>query len=122
MNFKNITVLLLIILNIPSLKSQVYYVSSSIGNDLNDGLSIQSPFKSIEKLNSIVFDAGDTIYFKSGDYWEGMFWIKGSGSSSQPIVIDVYGGDVKPVLNGFGYQASILIYNNQNIKISGLKL
>ena len=76
MNFKNITVLLLIILNIPSLKSQVYYVSSSIGNDLNDGLSIQSPFKSIEKLNSIVFDAGDTIYFKSGDYWEGMFWIK----------------------------------------------
>ena len=51
-----------------------------------------------------------------------MFWIKGSGSSSQPIVIDVYGGDVKPVLNGFGYQASILIYNNQNIKISGLEI
>ena len=122
MNFKKITVLLLIIFNLSNLKSQVYYVSSSIGNDLNDGLSIQSPFKSIEKLNSIVFDAGDTVYFKSGDYWQGMFWIKGSGSSSQPIVIDVYGGDVKPVLNGFGYQASILIYNNQNIKISGLEI
>ena len=122
MNFKKITIIILLILNVLNLKSQVYYVSSSTGNDFNDGLSIQTPFQSIEKLNSIVFDAGDTIYFKSGDYWEGMFWIKGSGSSSQPIVIDVYGGDVKPIINGFGYQASILIYNNQNIKISGLEI
>ena len=68
------------------------------------------------------FNAGDTIYFKSGDYWEGMFWIKSSGSSSQPIVIDVYGGNNRPIINGFGYQASILIFNNQNIHINGLEL
>ena len=30
------------------------------------------------------FDAGDTIYFKSGDYWEGMFWLSSSGSLNQP--------------------------------------
>ena len=47
--------------------AQVYYVSSSQGNDLNDGLSIQTPFQSIDKLNTMQFSPGDTIYFKSGD-------------------------------------------------------
>ena len=100
----------------------MYYVSSSQGNDLNNGLSIQSPFQSIEKLNSIQFNAGDSIYFKSGDYWEGMFWLNGSGSFTQPIVVDVYGGNIRPIINGFGYQASILIFNDQHIHINGLEL
>ena len=102
--------------------AQVYYVSSSQGNDENDGLSIQSPFESIDKLNSMVFSPGDSIYFKSGDYWEGMFWLKGSGSSTNPIVIDVYGGNTKPIINGYGYQSSILIFNDQHIEINGLEL
>jgi hypothetical protein len=97
-------------------------VSSSQGDDLNNGLSIQSPFKSIEKLNSMQFNSGDSIYFKSGDYWEGMFWLNGSGSFTQPIVIDVYGGNVRPIINGFGYQASILIFNDQHIHINGLEI
>ena len=103
-------------------KAQVYYVSSSQGNDLNNGVSIQSPFQSIEKLNSMQFNPGDSIYFKSGDYWEGMFWINGSGSYTQPIVIDVYGGSNRPIINGFGYQASVLIFNDQHIHINGLEL
>ena len=120
--FKKIALIALSILFLVNSKAQVYYVSSSQGDDLNNGLSIQSPFKSIEKLNSMQFNAGDTIYFKSGDYWQGMFWIKSSRSSSHPIVIDVYGGNNKPIINGFGYQASILIFNNQNIHINGLEL
>tara|TARA_B100000925_G_C22010264_1_gene475936 strand:+ start:3662 stop:5881 length:2220 start_codon:yes stop_codon:yes gene_type:complete len=110
------------ILFIADSKAEVYYVSSSQGNDSNNGLSIQSPFKSIEKLNTMQFNAGDTIYFKSGDYWEGMFWIKGSGSYTNPIVIDVYGGSIRPIINGFGYQASILIFNDQHIYINNLEL
>ena len=102
--------------------AQSYYVSSSQGNDLNNGLSVQSPLQSIDKLNSMQFNPGDSIFFKSGDYWEGMFWIKGSGSLTEPIVIDVYGGSNRPIINGFGYQASILIYNDQHIHINGLEL
>ena len=48
--------------------------------------------------------------------------VKGSGSSINPIVVDVYGGDNKPVIDGYGYQASILIFNDQNIEINGLEL
>ena len=119
---KKKTLLILSLFITLSTKAQVYYVSSSQGNDFNDGLSIQSPFKSIEKLNSLQFNAGDSIFFKSGDYWEGMFWLNGSGSPTQPIVIDVYGGNNRPIINGFGYQASILIFNDQHIHINGLEL
>ena len=119
---KKIAFLTLLVFMLGYTDAQVYYVSSSQGNDLNDGLSIQSPFQSIDKLNSMVFDAGDSIYFKSGDYWQGMFWLSGSGSSTEPIVVDSYGGDIRPIIDGFGYQASILIYNDQHIKINGLEL
>ena len=119
---KKTILIALSILFIADSKAEVYYVSSSLGNDSNNGLSIQSPFKSIEKLNTMQFNAGDTIYFKSGDYWQGMFWIKGSGSYTNPIVIDVYGGSIRPIINGFGYQASILIFNDQHIYINNLEL
>ncbi len=119
---KKISLIILPIFILVNTKAQVYYVSSSQGNDLNDGLSIQFPFQSIEKLNSLQFNPGDSIYFKSGDYWEGMFWLNGSGSFTQPIVIDVYGGYNRPIINGFGYQASILIFNDQHIHINGLEL
>ena len=59
--------------------AQSYYVSSSQGNDLNNGLSVQSPFQSIDKLNSMQFNPGDSIFFKSGDYWEGDVMDKGIG-------------------------------------------
>ena len=121
-SYKKITLIVLSIFILTNTNAQVYYISSSQGNDLNNGLSIQSPFQSIEKLNSMQFSPGDSIYFKSGDYWEGMFWINGSGSLTQPIVIDVYGGNNKPIINGFGYQASILIFNDQHIHINGLEL
>jgi hypothetical protein len=120
--FEKIILIILFIFLSEYAKAQTYYVSSTQGNDQNDGLSNQYPFQSIEKLNLMVFSPGDSIYFKSGDYWEGMFWLNGSGSPTQPIVVDVYGGENRPIINGFGYQASILIFNDQHIKINGLEI
>ena len=94
-----------------------YYISNS-GDNSNNGLSSQFPFKSIEKLNSQSFSAGDSILFKSVDVFNGMFWLKGSGNSQNPIVVDSYGGNVKPVIDGDGYQACILVYNDDNIQIN----
>ena len=97
-------------------------MSSSFGNDNYNGLSAQMPFKSINKLNTLSFSPGDSILFKSGDIFQGMFWIKGSGSVTAPIVIDSYGGNIKPVIDGNGYQSCILVYNDENISINNLEL
>ena len=88
-----------------SLKANSYYVSSSSGIDTNNGTSSSSAIKTINRLNSMVFQPGDSILFKSGDSWNGMFWIKGSGTSTDKIVIDSYGGSQKPIINGNGYQS-----------------
>ena len=99
-----------------------YYVSSSIGSDTNNGLNEWSPYKTIDKINSMSFAQGDSILFKSGDYWEGMFWIQGSGTLELPIVVDRYGGLEKPIINGYGFQSCLLIYNDEHIHINNLEL
>ena len=118
-----IPTIILVVINLSScIYANTYYISSSNRNDNNDGLSIDFPFSSLEKINAINFNAGDTILFKSGDLWEGMLWIKGSGSTQEPIIIDSYGGNIKPIINGNGYQSCVLIYNDDNIFINNLEL
>lgn len=102
--------------------ASTYYVSSSEGDDSNDGQSPAFAFQSIGHVNGMSFGAGDSILFQSGGYWEGMFWIQGTGSEDDPIFVGKYGGDPKPVINGFGYQACLLIYNDSYIHVQDLEL
>lgn len=78
--------------------SRTYYVSSSTGSDLNDGLSPETPFQTIGKLNTLTFVPGDRILFKTGDTFVGMFRPKGSGAEGAPIVAASYGDGKRPVI------------------------
>ncbi len=100
----------------------VYYVSSSLGSDSNDGLSEASPFQTLGKVNGLDLEPGFRVLFKSGDTWEGMLWPKGSGTPFSPIEISSYGGVEKPLIDGDGYQASVLIFNEDHYAISNLEL
>ena len=44
--------------------ANTYYVSNSYGNDESSGLSSETPFKSLDKINSIAYNPGDSILFK----------------------------------------------------------
>lgn len=78
-----------------------YHVSSSTGNDSNDG-SINSPWKTISKVNSMSdsFKAGDYILFKTGDSFVGQIDVKKSGLSSDPIIYGAYGDGERPKIYG----------------------
>nr|WP_295867912.1 RICIN domain-containing protein [uncultured Chitinophaga sp.] len=78
-----------------------YYVDPD-GNDNNSGTSPTTPWKTLAKVDSTTFSPGDQILFKSGGSWTGTLQPKGSGSPGAPIVIDKYGGDDMPVINGNG--------------------
>ncbi|MDD7026047.1 MAG: hypothetical protein PUI46_02975 [Lachnospiraceae bacterium] len=84
---------------IPASTSRTYYVSAA-GSDTNDGLTENTPFKTIGKLNTITFLPGDKILFKNGDTFTGCFKPKGSGTAQSPITIGCYGDKAKgrPVL------------------------
>lgn len=99
-----------------------YYVSASTGNDLDDGLSPSTAFATLDRVNSILLRPGDRILFRSGEQWRGMFWPKGSGTASQPIEIGRYDGAEPPLLDGDGYQSSILIVDDDHYVIWGLAL
>lgn len=79
---------------------KTYYVSSS-GNDNNDGLSMQTPIKTIDKANTLKLNAGDQILFKKGETFTGrLFFSNLKGSKENPITISSYGeGDARPTLS-----------------------
>jgi hypothetical protein len=80
-----------------------YYVSSSSGNDNNDGLSEAQPFATIAKVNALNLQPGDQVLFKCGDVWHTeQLILSKSGTELAPIVIRSYpeGCANKPSLSG----------------------
>ena len=47
-----------------SAQEKTYFVSPD-GNDGSDGLSVESAWKTINKVNTVVFQPGDKILFES---------------------------------------------------------
>ena len=88
--------------------ANIYYVDSTNGSDDYDGLSPETAFASIDKLNEITFIPGDQILFKKGETFVGCFKPQGSGNEEAPIKIGSYGeGDARPVLQpGADWQVS----------------
>ena len=81
----------------PASSGTTYYISESLGNDENDGLSESTPWKSIERLTQVKLTAGDTVLFKSGDIWYGSFEIDVSGGDKDnPLTFSSYGDGNKP--------------------------
>ncbi|MBB6734946.1 S-layer homology domain-containing protein [Cohnella zeiphila] len=86
-----------------------YYVSMSDGDDNNDGLSPETPWQTIAKVNAATFAPGDRLLFKSGDVWSGdILRLRGSGAAGDPIVAGSYGdADAKPYINAQGKTMTI---------------
>ena len=78
----------------------IYYIDYINGNDSNDGVSIYTPWKSIEKVNSSRFVAGDKILFKRGVSWTGSkITVSYDGSIVAPIVYGAYGTGERPIID-----------------------
>ena len=83
-------------------QSVTYYVDSQSGKDANNGTTTSTPWQTLTKINGTTFQAGDKILLKSGSSWSGQLLPKGSGSTGKPIIIDIYGGTVRPKIDGKG--------------------
>jgi len=100
---------------------QTYYLSSSLGNDTNDGLSSEMAWKSLSKLSSLTFSAGDTILLKRGDTWVGEgLSLNGNGSSTNWITLSAYGTGDKPKITPYTSQAAIPEPDPTNVAANGI--
>jgi hypothetical protein len=110
--------------NISSQKAErIFYVDADTGNDSNSGLSPESPWGSLKKINSFVFKPGDKILFKAGTQYRGQLVLKGSGTNDLPIIVDIYGGREKPLIEAEGnFPEALLLKNVEYWEVQNLEL
>lgn len=105
-----------------SAQEKTYFVSPD-GNDGSDGLSVESAWKTIDKVNTVVFQPGDKILFESGAVFKGQLKPLGSGSEGKPITISSFGGEKRPVIDfGEAEGAGILLENISYWEVKGMEI
>ncbi|HPS54048.1 MAG TPA: ADP-ribosylglycohydrolase family protein [Sedimentisphaerales bacterium] len=118
-----LVIIILSILFSFSASAKTYYVDSVTGNDDNSGITIESAWKTIEKVNSLEFKPGDKILFKADSKYTGQLKPKGSGEKGNPIIIDMYGQGNKPLIEGQGNVSPVLlIHNVQYFEVNNLEI
>ena len=105
-----------------------YYLSSSTGNDNNDGSQTQ-PWKTLSKISATTLGPGDTVYFKKGDTFRGHYVVNGSGTEGNLITFTSYGSGNQPIISGSShddgggdYREAILVTNHDNMVFDGLEI
>lgn len=76
-----------------------YYISVS-GCDSNDGLTPETPWKTIAKLN-LSLKCGDTACFKRGDTFYGQIRAPKGNNTKTPTTYTAYGDGTKPTVSQY---------------------
>ena len=105
-----------IFLMAPAPRAADYHVHATKGDDTNDGLSPERPWKSLARANEVVLGPGDRLLFAAGERWEGQLVPKGRGAmiNGQPVRAEIgkYGDGPPPLLEGLGRFSETLRLEN----------
>ena len=103
-----------------------YYVDSKRGNDSNEGTSEGKAFRTLDKVNTLDLEPGDTVLLKKESVFEDQalkFTKEDSGTAEAPVKISTYGEGSRPQINTNGHGKWDLNYgtplDNQNHKWKG---
>lgn len=106
-----------------------YYIDNVGGDDSNTGTSETAAFRSVKKINTIVFTPGDAILFKRGGKWTETLKPLGNGIAGNRIVIGAYGTGELPIIDVEGKKhnndfmsASIILFNQEYWEIRDLEV
>ncbi|MBF8190899.1 hypothetical protein ITP53_35385 [Nonomuraea sp. K274] len=97
-----------------------YYVDPGSGDDSAAGLSSRTAWRTLEHVNTVVFEPGDSILFRRGTTCHGVLKPQGSGTPGDPIVIGAYGTGARPAIVGGGARATVFLHNVQGWEIRDL--
>lgn len=94
-----------------------YYISNN-GNDSNDGLSPETAWASLDRLENVKFQFGDAIFFERGSLWRSA-QISKYIYGVQGLTLSAYGEGEKPRFygspeNGTGTEKWELVYEGAN--------
>lgn len=118
--FKIFSLLLFFISFQNSAISVTYYFDSVNGSDLNQGISSEKPFRTLNKINEIDFNSGDSILLSNGSYFNGNIKL----IDKNDIHISNYNNQEKtyPIINSKGHIAGVYIENSSNISVTNIQV
>lgn len=101
-----------------------YHVDATYGLDTNDGLTPQTAWKTLTKVNATSFVAGDVIGFKRGETFTGVLTVPTSGAINNPIIFGSYGTGALPIIeHAVAATATVVTINSKNnIRLLGLNV
>ncbi|MFT5998840.1 MAG: hypothetical protein ACI81P_001295 [Neolewinella sp.] len=106
-----------------TVSADTFYVSTSSGDDDNDGLTSTSAWQTIGKVNNRFVEPGDSILFRAGETFFGRLrFVNESGDPGLPVVVSRYGAGERPVIDGDGHLATIHLENSGHIHLSELEI
>ena len=101
---------------------QHYYLDCGAASDGN-GRSPQSPWNSLEQLNTTAYQPGDVIALRRGTTCHGSLAPAGSGSDAAPIRLTAYGEGSRPKIIADPKADEVLrLFNQQDWDIDSLDL
>lgn len=92
-----------------------YYVDSKSGNDLADGKTSLTPWKSFSKIHALTLASGNVVNLARGSKWAGPLVLKNSGTPGNPIVVQAYGTGEAPTIERFTAESDL----SNGVVISG---
>ena len=108
-----------------SLQAKSYYFNGESGNDLNSGLSPESPFRSLEKINELMLQPGDSVLLSAGQTFKEPLILSGlNGTAESEISITSYGekaSDEKAVIDAAGFLNGLLMQDCAHVKVTNLE-
>ncbi len=81
----------------------VYYISSTHGNNSQDGTSEKTAWETLDKLKKVKLQPGDQVLLERGSVFNGYIHLQDvHGTEDAPIKIGCYGSETagRPVING----------------------
>lgn len=94
-----IVVFFLIYCTVNFAQAATYYIDSNRGNDQNDGLSPQTAWKTVDRVNRISAQPGDRFLFARGGLWRQPI-LPHSGVDGNPVYYGAYGKGPLPLFYG----------------------
>lgn len=105
-----------------------YYFHPQQGDDQNIGTSLLVPFQTLDKIQVLTLQAGDSLLLAAGQVFAGSLHLKGQrGSKEKPIVITTYylgpQGRIDPAqINAQAHPNGILLQDCSFIHVSKLQI
>lgn len=100
----------------------MYFADALNGNDLNDGLTPESAFATLERINELELLPGTTVALRCGSVFTGTLKPRNGGTKDAPVCIRSYGEGPLPMICGCGAENAVELRNLSYIEISDLEI